>query len=124
LVRRALQLIREEDPDFFTFLRLAAATGARRSQLCALQWGDVDLADGRIVFRRAVVKGPHGIVVKDTKNHRAYRVVLDAVTAAVLVEHRERWLTRVASAGVDLDDGCYVCSRPNLPAASSRGPRP
>ena len=108
LVQRALALVRDEDPEFFTFLRLAAATGARRSQLSALRWGDVDLAAGRVVFRRAVVKGRDGIVVKHTKNHRAYRVALDAVTSSVLVEHRERWLSRAAAAGVDLDDDCYV----------------
>jgi integrase len=108
LVQQALALVRAEDPEFFTFLRLAAATGARRSQRCALQWGDIDLDVGRIIFRRAVVKGAGGIVVKDTKNHRAYRVVLDAITAAVLVEHRQLWLARTKAASVELDDSCYV----------------
>ena len=78
------------DPAFGAFLRLAASTGARRSQLLALRWKDIDLARERISFTRALVEGPKGPVLAPTKTRRAYQVSLDADTAAVLADHRDR----------------------------------
>ncbi|MEX2255263.1 MAG: site-specific integrase [Acidimicrobiia bacterium] len=76
------------DPAFGAFLRLAASTGARRSQLLALRWKDVDLVRQRISFTRALVEGPKGPVLAPTKTRRAYQVSLDAESAAVLADHR------------------------------------
>ena len=41
-----LELIAEaeaSDPDLACFLLMAATTGARRGELCALRWSDLDL---------------------------------------------------------------------------------
>jgi integrase len=76
------------NPAFGTYLRLVASTGARRSQLLALRWKDVDLARGRISFTRALVEGPDGLVFAPTKTRRAYQVSLDADTLAIVTEHR------------------------------------
>lgn len=89
------------DPAFGTYLRLAACTGARRSQLLALRWKDVDLDRQRIGFTRALVEGPHGPVLAPTKTRRAYQVSLDRVTDQTLAEHR---------AGVDPLAGSFVFS--------------
>ncbi|NQY57787.1 MAG: hypothetical protein HRT86_15130, partial [Ilumatobacteraceae bacterium] len=43
------------DPPLALFLRLAAMTGGRRGQLCALRWTDIDLEAATITFARAVV---------------------------------------------------------------------
>lgn len=69
---------------------LAAATGARRSELLALHWSDIDEASARMTISRALVNGPNGLVVKDTKTHGVRRVALDPKTAEVLAEHRRR----------------------------------
>jgi integrase len=42
-VSRLLETAYEADPDFAVLLWLAATTGARRGELCALRWGHVDL---------------------------------------------------------------------------------
>jgi integrase len=77
------------DPALGTFLRLAASTGARRSQLLALRWKDIDLERCRISFTRALIEGPDGPVLAPTKTRRAYQVSLDADTAAVVADqHR------------------------------------
>ncbi|MEX0664644.1 MAG: site-specific integrase [Acidimicrobiia bacterium] len=76
------------DPALGAFLRLAASTGARRSQLLALRWKDVDLERRRISFTRALVEGPTGPVLAPTKARRAYQVSLDVDTAAFLAQHR------------------------------------
>ncbi len=54
-VVRLLSHVAGVDPDFHTFLALAVSTGARRSQLGALRWGDVDLERGQIGFLRALL---------------------------------------------------------------------
>ena len=53
------------------FLRLSANTGARRGEVLAIQWRDVDLDAGRIVIRRSVVHTPtSGLVIRETKTGR------------------------------------------------------
>ncbi|HUY08218.1 MAG TPA: tyrosine-type recombinase/integrase [Candidatus Dormibacteraeota bacterium] len=42
-------------PDFGCFLRLAAVTGARRGELCALRWSDLDLDAGLLAISRSIV---------------------------------------------------------------------
>jgi integrase len=43
-----------------TMILLALRTGLRISELCALRWEDVDLPNGRLMVRRAVVSGKVG----------------------------------------------------------------
>jgi hypothetical protein len=50
-------------------LRLAAITGARRSQLLALRWGDVDWERTAIGFTRGLAVGPKGLELRPTKNY-------------------------------------------------------
>jgi integrase len=85
-----LESTRPRDPALFCFLRLAVSTGARRSQLLALRWGDVDAERAAIAFSRALVEGPDGPELRSTKTHRTYRVELDAESFDVLMAHRRR----------------------------------
>nr|WP_291840904.1 tyrosine-type recombinase/integrase [Candidatus Microthrix sp.] len=40
-----------------TIIRLAIATGARRGELGALKWSDIDVEQRLITFQRSVVDG-------------------------------------------------------------------
>jgi integrase len=62
-VARLLALAATEDLDFHCYLRLAASTGAQRSQMCGLQWRDLDLDGRSILFARGVVDGPDGVEI-------------------------------------------------------------
>lgn len=75
-----------DDPAWAAFVRLAATTGARRGQLCALQWGDLDLELGLVTFRRALTVDVGGVAVKGTKTGRVYAAALGATTVAVVGE--------------------------------------
>ena len=88
-IRRLLDVVRAEDINFFTYLHLAVMTGARRSQLLALRWSDVDFNHAAIGFCRALVDGPTGPVLRPTKNRRTYRVALDPTSVELLVAHRD-----------------------------------
>jgi integrase len=80
--------VRDDHPDLFTYLRLSASTGARRSQLLALRWSDIDLPHASIGFTRALVEGPNGPELRPTKTRRNYRVAIDTETLAVITAHK------------------------------------
>lgn len=86
-VSALLAHVRKGDKAFRLFLLLAATTGARRGELLALRWGDVDLRAGEIGFQRALVEGVDGPVLASTKTDRGHRVVLDGVTLEALRSH-------------------------------------
>jgi len=77
-------------PALGLFFLLAATTGARRGELLALRWRDIDLDVGSIAFQRSLVEGPEGPVLAPTKTRRSHRVALDESSIAALVCHRDR----------------------------------
>ncbi|HVC22356.1 MAG TPA: tyrosine-type recombinase/integrase, partial [Candidatus Dormibacteraeota bacterium] len=86
------------DPDFGCFLRLAAITGARRGELCALRWSDVDLDDGLLAISRSIVDGrSDSLIEKDTKTHSSRKITLDPGTKAALAGQHARHLERAAT---------------------------
>jgi integrase len=89
-VAKLIELAAGCDAALAAFLFLAAVTGARRSELVALRWADLDLERGAVEIRRGVVVGRHGIVEKDTKTHAVRRVSLDPAAVQYLVAHRGR----------------------------------
>lgn len=107
---RLLATVAAIDPDFHTFLALAVSTGARRSQLGALRWGDVDLEQGQIGFLRALLDAKGGPVLRPTKTRRTYRVNLDRNCLELLVGHRARARQRADCSCVDIDRSSFVFS--------------
>lgn len=82
----------DDDPALACYVRLAASTGARRGELCALRWDDLDLDRGTVLISRALTDGPDGIEVKGTKTGRAKAMALDPGTVAALRAHRAQAL--------------------------------
>jgi len=109
-VRRLFTEATEQDPAFGAFLQLAAATGARRGELVALRWPDVDLGAGVVTIARGAVQGKDGLVIKDTKTHAARRIALDPTTVAVLNAHRQRAESIATACGVPLPTEAFVFS--------------
>ena len=111
---QALTRIDEIDPDFGVYLRLAATTGARRSQLCALRWSDVDLAGSTITFARGMVDGGPGVGVieKATKTGQIWKVSLAPGTAKRLEAYREVCAARATSVRVVLAADAFVFAVP------------
>lgn len=110
-VARLFELARQVDPDLAVFVLLAAATGARRSELVALRWSDVNRDVGLVSISRAHVHGRDGVVEKDTKTHASRRVALDATTLSLLLEHHERAAELASACGVELRSDGFVFTR-------------
>jgi integrase len=60
-----LRLITEadsDDPDLAAFLRTSVTTGARRGELCALRWNNVDLGGKTLTIAHNLVEGKDGVL--------------------------------------------------------------
>lgn len=64
---------------------LLALTGMRRGEALGLRWDDVDLENGRIAVRRALIPNGKEVVVSEPKTARGKRsIALDPETVEVL----------------------------------------
>jgi len=93
------------------FLRLAAVTGARRGELCGLQWKHVDQKRRQLTITRSILQLPGTpLIEKDTKSHASRRIGLDGRTLALLTELRQKQADRAASFEATIKDDGYVFS--------------
>jgi integrase len=104
-------------PVLALYLWLAAITGARRGELCALQVCDVDLDSGvlHLAFNYVVVGGRR--VRKDTKTHQDRYLAIDPVTCAMLREHMETVRAELTAVGLELPEDAYVFSNDPMGAS-------
>lgn len=108
-VGRLLEQVMADQPLLHLFLILAATTGARRGQLLALKWADVDFEHASLSFQRAWVEGRKGPVLAPTKTRRSHRVALDPYTQSLL---EAQWERVVSDSTCELDDAFVFTSYP------------
>ncbi len=111
-VQKLLVAAEEDDPILAVMLTLAATTGARRGELCALRWSDVDWGLATLAIERSVyeVEGG-GWAEKDTKTHQERTIGLDDFTLSVLEVHRGRVEALAAELELEVLPAGFVCSR-------------
>lgn len=110
-IARLIRSASEDDPDLAAYITLAAATGARRSEVLALRWSSVDLDRGVLTIAHGLVIGPDGVVEKDTKTHAIRRIALDAGTVEVLRQLSQRAEDAATKAGLGLKDSGFMFTR-------------
>jgi len=72
----------------YPFVMLAASTGCRRGELCALTWSDVDF-NGRLIRVSKSLEQTRGALrVKSTKTEKPREIPLPGVAIEVLRSHR------------------------------------
>jgi integrase len=103
-----LRAAERRDAQLAAFLMLSAATGARRSELIALRWSDIDLETCVVTITRRVVLGPSGLQEKDTKTHQARRVTLDRATTEFLARHLQTAIEQATLCGITLAGDGFV----------------
>jgi integrase len=70
--------------------RLAAMTGMRRGEILGLRWSDVDLDNGRLSVRQAVISVAYAVLESTPKSHQARMIDLDPETVDLLRRHHQR----------------------------------
>ena len=98
-VAMIIDFAQERNPDIACFLRLAAVTGARRGELCAIRWRDFGKS-GALSIKHAIVDGRNDeLIEKGTKTHASRKLVIDALTLRVVESQRERCEERSKACG-------------------------
>lgn len=107
------RLLAAADDELVTWLRVEAGLGARRGEVCALRWSDIDLVGGTATIRAALADGGPGVglVVKETKTERSRTVALDTATTRVLREHRRLCAERALAVGSPMTGECWLFAR-------------
>lgn len=108
-IQRLLDCAYVMNPELAVCLTLAADTGARRGELCALRWTCLDLATGKVRFERSIGEAD-GTYEKDTKNHQHRTVTMSPFAVEALRAHRKSMRERALACGVHLADDAYVFS--------------
>ncbi len=110
-VVRLFRLAQESDPELATFIVLAASSGARRGELVALRWRDLDFDRDTLSIERGVVLVDGKLIEQGTKTHQGRRVTLDAGTVATLKEHKTRVEANARAAGARITPESFVFSQ-------------
>tara|TARA_Y100000593_G_scaffold91551_1_gene180685 strand:+ start:278 stop:1471 length:1194 start_codon:yes stop_codon:yes gene_type:complete len=81
--------VAKEDSWMSTFFRTAVISGLRRSEMCGLRVGDINIETGYISLQRGyVVRNGQGFYT-DTKNHRSANIPVDKDTLDLIKDHIE-----------------------------------
>ncbi len=98
------------DPEVGNFLHIAATTGARRGEICAIRWRNIDTKLKTLTIESAIVEVPGGIEERDTKTHSNRRLALDDDTLKVFESQRRIAQDRAAWVGAEVSQDAYVFS--------------
>jgi integrase len=86
----------------YSYIITAASSGARRGELCALTWEDVDFQKSKLSVTKSLAQTrAKGLFVKSTKSGRPRYFPLDEFALEVLAEHREEQARDKAHFGSD-----------------------
>ena len=87
-VATLMKAAQSDDPVMAAAIALAFVTGARRGELAALRWSDIDLDAGTVRIERSLTQVGKALTEKSTKTNRGRTVAIDARTTALLERHR------------------------------------
>lgn len=110
------------DDDLAALWRLALTTGARKGELLALRWQDIDLDRGTLAIRRTLSRGKDGLGFNDPKSSASKRTfaLLPSCVAALKRhkahqnERRLRWGDAWQEIGLVFDRGDGSLLHPNV----------
>ena len=108
VVMQIINFAEERNPDIACFLRLAAITGARRGELCAIRWRDFDKL-GMLSIKHSIVDGNNNeLIEKGTKTHASRKVSIDPMTMVAVDAQQERCEARSKECGSKFSRNNFV----------------
>ncbi|MGA3220705.1 MAG: site-specific integrase, partial [Acidimicrobiales bacterium] len=90
---------------------LAAITGARRGELCALRWSDVNWSKGTLAIARSLTVVNRQVSEGPTKTHQRRDMAIDDALGAFLAWRRAEQEHYSRTVGVELANDPFVLSR-------------
>lgn len=112
-VQRLVAEAEKADTVLAMAVALAAITGARRGELCALRWSDVDWSRRTLTIARSLT-----VTVVDkqmtegpTKTHQRRDIAIDEAVGALLARRRTEQEGYAETVGVPLVENAFVLSR-------------
>jgi integrase len=98
----------------YPFIVIAACTGARRGELCALTWDCADSVKGMLTINKSLEQTKAGgLRVKSTKSGQERFIGLDDFALEVLEHHRREQAQDKRNFGADYHDHNLVFCQPN-----------
>jgi integrase len=111
-VRAIVAKAEEIEPALAALLLLGALTGARRGELCALRWTDLNAAERTLTIARSVYETEGGgWAEKDTKTHQERTIGLDELALSVLAKHRAQVDELARGLKLDVRPNGFIFSR-------------
>jgi len=110
VTRQLLAAADDHTPEFGALLRVLAATGARRGEVCGLRWSDIDWHNNTLSINRSVASVAGGTIIKDTKTHAARHIAIDTDTMHALARQLERAQQCAVGCQFAFDDNGFVFS--------------
>jgi integrase len=110
----------------YPIVATAVFTGARRNEILALRWSDLDLTNKTLRIERALEETRDGLSFKAPKTKRGTRTIAaDADLVALLLTEREKYLRIVAGvpSGVTIDLSLVKLPEGALMFPSPTGPK-
>ena len=115
-LREVLSCVEHEPLKWRVYINLAADTGARRGELCGLQWKDIDWNTQTITICRNLQYTPDaGVYVANTKNGKSRVVDVGQETLSMLRTLREKQAAACISQWVFTQDGTPEPMHPQTP---------
>jgi integrase len=107
------------------FLWLAMTTGARRGELCAMRWDQLDLDRAVLTIWSSIAQKNTHTCEKDTKTHQRRRIALDYNMVSLLRACRQQCEQDAAAVGLTLASTAGCSQQPSTTArGSGRPPSP
>ena len=111
-----LTYVAQEPLKWQAYINLAADSGARRGELCGLQWQDIDWKSGTITIRRNLqYTAQKGVYIASPKNGKRRLVDIGPDTLALLRRLREEQAASCISQWVFTRDGTAEVMHPQTP---------
>ena len=103
-----------QDSMLATAIALAALTGARRGELCALRWSDIELEGRALTISRSLSPVEGQLIEGDTKTHASRRVAIDDYLVQRLQERLAHQREAAQVRGIELGKDPYVLAHDDV----------
>jgi integrase len=98
---------------FHPAVAFAAYTGARRGEVLALRWSEVNLDAGTVTISRSLSETRDGLTVKEPKSGRSRTISISSALTGVLRSHRATQAAEKLALGAAYRDEGLVFARPD-----------